>query len=310
MAMVRRFDPTRKAAMSKLDIFTPAQVFSSEPLDLSSYAYRFLAEGDSWFSIGALNPLKNSNLLFEMVFDQSGCAVNCASPGDTLKRMSQMNTDRNVIDLLRGRRARPWEALLMSCGGNDLIEALQSPPVDAAGNAVPADLRLLLTQDEWGPPEMGAQRYLSDTGWQTFCTYLQANFDHLVALRDSGPSSGRPIFVHGYAFPTPRPAGAGFGFGPWLLPALQTYAVPASDGIVVARELLARLGALLSGMAEDTARFPQLHFFESSTIAIDAALPDAAGVSGDWVNEIHLTQAGYRKIAVPWAGEIEHALIG
>ncbi|HJV62299.1 MAG TPA: SGNH/GDSL hydrolase family protein [Albitalea sp.] len=296
--------------MSKLDIFSPAQLFSSEPPDLSSPAYRFLAEGDSWFSIGTLNLLANSNLLFEMEFAQSGCAVNCASPGDTLKRMVQMNTDRNFIDLLCGRRARRWEALLMSCGGNDLIEAVGTPPVDAAGQPVPPALRLLLTRAEWGPPELGAQRYLSDAGWQTFRTYLGANFEHLIALRDRGPSAGQPIFVHGYAFPTPRPAGAGPHLGPWLLPALRRYEVPDGDGIVVAHELLSRLGVLLAGMAADAARFANLHFFDSSAIALEPALPGSEGMSGDWVNEIHLTRAGYRKIAVPWAARIEEVLAG
>jgi len=294
--------------MPKLDIYTPSQVFSSEPPDLSQYAYRFLAEGDSWFSIGALNPLKNSNLLFEMVFRQIGCAINCATPGDTLKRMVEMNTDPNFIDLLCGRRARRWEGLLMSCGGNDLIAAVQTPPIDAAGAPVPPALRLLLQADEWGPTELGAPRYLSDAGWQTFGTYLRANVEHLIGLREQGPSAGQPVFMHCYAFPTPRPAGAGLGFGPWLLPALQRYAVPDSDGVLVARELLARLGRLLAEMAADTARFPNLNVFDSSAIAIDAALPGTSGVSGDWVNEIHLTKAGYRKLAVPWAQAIEAML--
>jgi len=296
--------------MPKLDIYTPAQVFSSEPPDLSQYAYRFLAEGDSWFSIGALNPLKNSNLLFEMVFRQIGCAINCATPGDTLKRMVEMNTDPNFIDLLCGRRARPWEGLLMSCGGNDLIAAVQTPPVDAAGAPVPPELRLLLQADEWGRTELGAPRYLSDAGWQTFGTYLRANVEHLLGLREQGPSAGQPVFMHDYAFPTPRPAGAGLGFGPWLLPALQRYAVPDGDGVLVAHELLARLGRLLADMAADTARFANLNVFDSSAIAIDAALPGTSGVSGDWVNEIHLTKAGYRKLAVPWAAAIEAQLLG
>ncbi|HEV7915044.1 MAG TPA: SGNH/GDSL hydrolase family protein [Albitalea sp.] len=295
--------------MNKLKLFQPGEVFSGDPPPLSDFAFRFLAEGDSWFSIGALNPLKNSNLLFEMVFG-SACAVNCASPGDTLKRMSQLNTDPNFVDLLCGRRKRNWDAILLSCGGNDLIDAVGSPAIDSQGRPVPPELRLLLSEAEWGPPELGAPRYLSDSGWQTFCGYLQANFDHLIAMRERGDSPGAPIFVHGYAFPTPRPAGVGAGFGPWLLPALQRYAIPASDGIVVARELLTRLGALLAKMSADTQRFPNLHFFDSAALLVDAALPDATGVSGDWVNEIHLTKAGYRKIAVPWSATIERTLRG
>jgi len=296
--------------MPKLDIYSPAQVFSSEPPDLSSPAYRFLAEGDSWFSLGTLDLVKNSSLLLEMSFSQSACAINCASPGDTLKRMSQLNTDPNFIDLLCGKRARHWDGILMSCGGNDLIEAVQSPAVDAAGQPVPKSLRLLRTVSEWGPAGEGAGRYLTDEGWATFSNYLQANFAHLIALRDGprGASAGQPVFIHGYAFPTPRPAGAGLGMGPWLFPALQTYAIPEEDGLALAHELLARLATLLASMAADSTRFPNLHFFDSATIALDPAAAGTTGVSGDWVNEIHLTRAGYRKIALPWSAAIEAVL--
>jgi len=296
--------------MPKLDIFQPAQVFSSEPPPFSEFGFRFLAEGDSWFSIGTLNPLANSNLLFEMVFLRSACAVNCAKPGDTLRRMSQVNTDPNFIDLLCGHRQRIWDGLLLSCGGNDLIEALGTPAIDGAGQPVPPELRLLLTRDEWGPTSQGARRYLSEPGWQTFTGYLRANFEHLLGLRDQGLSRGAPVFVHGYAVPTPRPAGAGFGAGPWLLPSLERFEVPSEDGPAVARELLTRLGLLLAEMAEDPARFPNLHFFDSLTVPIDAALPNTTGPSGDWINEIHLTRTGYRKLGVTWASHIEAVLDG
>lgn len=296
--------------MVRIEIFQPEQLFAGDPPAMEQFGFRFLAEGDSWFTIGTLNPFKNSNLLFEMAFSQTACAVNCATPGDTLSHMSEMNGDPRFTGLLGGPQARFWDAIIMSCGGNDVIDALASPAVDAQGLPVPADRRLLLTAGEWGPPEMGAQRYLSDGGWRTFCTYLQSNFEHVIALRDSGPSAGRPIFVHGYAFPTPRPSGAGLGSGPWLLPPLQAYGIPPQDGIVLARELLTRLAALLAEMAADQVRFPGLHFFDSTVIPVDAALPDAPGVSGDWVNEIHLTSAGCRKIARPWAAEIEKSLVG
>ncbi len=296
--------------MPKLDVFQPAQVFSSEPPDFSSPAHRFLAEGDSWFSIGTLNPLRNSNLLFEMVFRQSACAVNCATPGDTLKRMSQINTDPNFIDLLCGHRQRIWDALLVSCGGNDLIEAVGSPAIDRLGQPVTVDRRLLLLEAEWGAPELGARRYLSDAGWQTFSDYLRANFDHLLGLRDQGLSRGVPVFIHGYAFPTPRLAGAGFGMGPWLLPSLQKFGIPPDDGMPVARELVTRLGSLLAGMADDPGRFPNLHFFESTAVPVDPAMPGTTGVSGDWVNEIHLTRTGYRKVGVSWAAKIDAILDG
>lgn len=293
--------------MSKpLVIYSPSHLQPGELMaDLSQYAYRLLAEGDSWFSIGALNPAKNSNLLFEMAFEQSACAVNCASPGDTLRRMSQINTDRNFISLLRGRTARLWDGILLSCGGNDLIDALS-----ARGPGVEPARRLLLEAAEWGDESAGPARYLSDAGWQTFCTYLKANLDLMIALRDSGPSNGVPIFMHGYSVPMPRPAGAGLGAGPWLLPGVQAYTIPEADYAGVARLLIERLAALLAECAADRARFPNLNFFDTTKIAIEPAQPGTGGVSGDWVNEIHLTWRGCEKLALPWAEAIEKKLRG
>ena len=187
--------------MNALKIYPPSSLNSPDLMPpFGEFGYRFLAEGDSWFTVGALNPLKNSNLLFEMRFAQTGCAINCATPGDTLDHMSELNSDPDFIDLLTGRRARVWDGLLLSCGGNDLIDALG---VRAEGVAL--NLRLLRTAAEWGPASDGAARYLSDAGWQTFCGYFRANLDAMLALRDAGPSKGAPMFLHGYSVPTPRP---------------------------------------------------------------------------------------------------------
>lgn len=275
----------------------------SEPADMNQFGRRFLAEGDSWFSIGTLNPAKNSNLLFEMAFSKRWCAVNCAVPGDTLRRMVQMTRDPQFISLLCGPQAWEWDGLLLSAGGNDLISAVGVPPTEPD----PAR-RLLRPQSEWGPLADGAARYLSDPGWGTFCTYLKANFDDLVKLRDAGPSKGKPIFIHTYACPVPREAGAGLGLGPWLLPSLVEYGIPAADRLEVARLLLGRLAALLIEIGNDTQRYPNVHVFDTSCLALDAALADNAGESGDWINEIHLTWRGYEKLAVPWAAAIEAAV--
>lgn len=285
--------------MKPLAVYSPWHLSSSEPPDLSSQAYRFLAEGDSWFTLGTLNPAKNSNLLFEMAFERFACAVNCASPGDTLRRMAQMNRDREFVGLLVGRTARLWDAVLLSCGGNDLIDAVQ-----VRGAGIPPAKRLLLESGEWGDTSLGPQRYLSDAGWQTFSTYLKANLAHLVALRDRGPSRGCPIFLHGYACPTPRPSGAG-PTGPWLYPSLVAYGIPGDDWIGVARVLIKRLASLLAECAADAAAFPNLHFFDTTEIAIEPAALGSTGEDGDWVNEIHLTWRGYEKLALPWAAFIE-----
>jgi hypothetical protein len=284
------------------------KLFSEDPPDINQFGVRFLAEGDSWFSIGTLNPAKNSNLLFEMAFSQQCLAIQCAMPGDTMRRMSQMQTDPRFVDLLCGKRAMPWDAILLSGGGNDLIAALRTPALLPDGTTVARDRRLLLTTDEWGPAADGAARFVSVDGWRTFATYLRANFDDFVTLRERGPSAGRPIFFHGYSVPTPRPAGAGFGLGPWLLPAMLAYAIPADEHAALARELIERLALLLAEIAADNVRYPALHFFDSTAIVLDTAEADAHAESGDWINEIHPTWRGYEKIALPWAQAIEQVL--
>jgi hypothetical protein len=130
-----------------------------------------------------------------------------------------------------------------------------------------------------------------------------------VTLRDrkagENGNSGRPICLHTYAFPTPRPSGAGMGQGPWLRPAMVAYGIPEADWIAVARLLLDRLAELMLGCAADKARFPAVHAFDTRALPIVPAALGATGESGDWLNEIHLTREGCRKLALPWCARIE-----
>ena len=45
---------------------TIKQPWDVPDLDLNAYQYKFLAEGDSWFSIGEFPPWATSSLLFGM----------------------------------------------------------------------------------------------------------------------------------------------------------------------------------------------------------------------------------------------------
>jgi hypothetical protein len=288
--------------MVDLVLMQPADLDRADTEPLSSFQWRFLAEGDSWFSMGTLNPFTSANLLQQMAFARRCVAVNCALPGDTLRRMVDTRRDPLFVSLLAGATQRPWDALLISAGGNDLIDALG---VRSAG--VPLDKRLLRAHSEWGPVAQGAARYLSEDGWTTFAAYLGANFEALLALRDRGDSAGCPVFIHGYAVPTPRPAPAGPA-GPWLLPPLLAYAIPPADHGALARLLIEKLASLLGSFAADRTRFANLHFFDSTRLPITPAAPGTSGQSGDWANEIHLTHAGCRKVARPWGAAIETTL--
>jgi lysophospholipase L1-like esterase len=272
----------------------------------SHCTWRLLAEGDSWFSIGSLNLFESANLLLPMAFSEFAAVVQLAYPGDTLRRIAQMRSDPRLERLLTGNVSWRWDGILLSCGGNDLIDAVQVPP------AHDLHLRLLRTQTEWGPPSAGVARYLSEPGWETFATYFRANLDLIIRLRDkkAGPNGnrGRPVFMHTYAYPTPRPSGAGLGQGPWLLPAMLAYAIPQADWTALARALVDRLAELLLACAADASRYPALHVFDSRKLGLVPAAVGATGESGDWLNEIHLTKNGCQKVSLPWCQAIEQVM--
>jgi hypothetical protein len=296
------------AVIRNPDVLQPWSLDVEGAPRLERYAWRLLAVGDSWFSIGALNPFKNANLVNQLEFSRSVAVVNCAQPSDTLSHIAQLGVEPWFQDLLCGNRARPWSGIVVSGGGNDLIAATQ---VAASGNAGSnASLRLLLKPHEWGPASLGVARFLSASGWQRFNDYLVANFEHLVALRDDAGSQSRgaPIFAHTYAFPTARNAPAG-PLGPWLYPAMRLYQLPVSEWIAIGHELLSRLSQSLQSIAADSQRFPNVHVFDSANqVAIEQAHLGDTGSSGDWGNEIHLTRKGCAKVGAAWGPAIERVL--
>ena len=289
-----------------LELFEAGLFLQQSPL-ISHCRWRLLAEGDSWFSLGAINPLTSANLLQSMAFTEYTAAVHCSYPGDSLRRMVSLRSDPNFVQLVRGNVSWRWDAILLSAGGNDLIDATRAPPASAP------HLRLLLPAAEWGGASEGAHRFLSAAGWQTFSDYFRANLDLLIGLRDSKSGSdgnrGRPMCMHTYAYPTPRPSGAGLGQGPWLRPAMVQYGIPEADWVALARLLVDLLADLMLACAADTARFPALHVFDTRGIDIVPAALGAAGTSGDWLNEIHLTRAGCDKIARRWCARVEQVML-
>ena len=297
----------------KPNVYPPDWLSRSDPPPLADFGRRLLAEGDSWFTISTLNLPQASNVLFKLEFSQTTAIINCAYPGDTLQHMVDWFRDPFFDRLLcQPRFACYWEAILVSAGGNDLIDAAQVPPLRDDGTPVPPDQRLLLTAQEAGASLVtGPERFISPQGWKTLASYLLANFAELVAHRDQGPSKGRPIFLHTYALPTVRPSGTVGAPQGWLYPALQRYGLTGADAQGVSDALFGRLRRLLlaldmhSGQAE---ALPQVHVFDSAGLPdIQPAPAGQAAPSDDWVNEIHLSPAGYGKLGQvfgPWMEKV------
>lgn len=292
-------------------------LFRTQPPPLSDFGRRLLAEGDSWFTIGTLNLAQASNVLFKLEFAQTTAIVNCAYPGDTLRRVVDSVHDPYFDELLRKPNfASFWEAILISAGGNDLIDAAQVPPVDLHGQPIAPAQRLLLTPAEAstnGDPA-DPDRFISTSGWTTLASYLKANFAILVQRRDQGPSASRPIFLHTYAVPTVRPAGTIGAPNGWLFPAFEAAGIAAADRQPTSDRLFERLRHLLKSLDAGSGSpdaLPHVHVFDSAALPdIVAALPGTSGASNDWVNEIHLTPDGYGKLGRAFGTFIEQVMAG
>ena len=158
----------------------------------------------------------------------------------------------------------------------------------------------------------GPERFISEPGWAALSGYLVANLRDIVKRRDQGASAGRPLFLHTYHVPTVYRSGTVGAPDGWLFPALRDYAIPQPERQAVAEALFQRLRALWLSCSQDSGHanaLPHVHVFDSAAAGkLLPADPEATGVSGDWVNEIHPTPAGYRKIGLKFGPFIEAVL--
>ncbi|WP_459571294.1 hypothetical protein, partial [Cupriavidus sp. 8B] len=178
---------------------------------LSDFGLQCLAQGDSWFSINTLRPLSGSNMLMNMRLSRSAIAVDCADPGDTLTHMLDSRQDPLFYSFLVGPRDRAWSVILLSGGGNDLIDAVQTAPTDANGHHRPPNDRLLLTEDEWDGAD-AIDTFISRPGWLAFTRYMLDQYRALEFLRRiSAQNQNTPIITHTYDYATRQRRGTGPG---------------------------------------------------------------------------------------------------
>jgi lysophospholipase L1-like esterase len=286
--------------MAKKMVRYPAEIIQAmtlgmgdSPLDPDDpgYGWRMLSEGDSWFTIGAI---PSSNLLYELRLNKPTIILNLGYPGDTIANVAQLSGNTEFTRrLVHPNWASDWDALLLSGGGNDLIDQaadiIRSTPTDTGKKAV---------------------HYVDADRLEAFKQGVQAGYRTIVALRDSAgsPNQGKPIVVHTYDYPTPRPSPANFLIvpitKPWMHPVFERYQVPKSLRIKVAEILL---DALAEALLELGNELPAFHVVDTRN-TLERADIDAKGNSGDWLNEIHPNGDGYRKIANKLAAKLHKVL--
>jgi hypothetical protein len=258
--------------------------FPERDPDSRMYKGKVLAEGDSWFTLGGV---PSSNLLFNIQVTKPTALVTIAKPGDTIIKMGDPDRMLQLRRLIAiPRFAYTWDAILLSGGGNDLIDA--APELLKRNDAATGD-----------PAD-----YVDSAALQQLIDKVQGAYAAIVAVRDDDSSQckGKPIYVHTYDYPTPRdsPArflGAGI-LGPWLYPAFLLADIPEPMWTAVSDYLLDQLAeAILALDSQSGSRpLPGVFVLETRKTLNRARLGSIAS-DGDWANEIHPNTTGYRKLA-------------
>ena len=129
--------PTRQAA-TMIDVATALGNGELGPFPFEQFAVKALAQGDSWFSIGALPPGKTTNLLLEMQSARRMVIVQTARPGKVMRLFTDTTREPNFLRMLNGPVASRWSVILISgemtwyLSGADGVE--QMIPYEAALN--------------------------------------------------------------------------------------------------------------------------------------------------------------------------------
>lgn len=256
--------------------------------DPRSYPIRLLAEGDSWFSFGSW---KFTSLLNNLRFTRPAAIVTLAHPGETISRMGSI-AQNPELDLWLSTPYSDirWSAVLVSGGGNDVI--------DDAQNLIPAS--------DVAQPLQDADQYIDHVRLAETLRKVREAYAAIVAMRDrpQSPCIGVPLITHAYDLATPRNAPAQFLvplMGPWLYKALMRARIPAARWNAVSDFILGALGKTLEDLE---LQLPNFHVARTQGTLIRADM-GTTGNSRDWDNEIHPNRGGFRKLARVLAGPID-----
>jgi hypothetical protein len=262
------------------------------------FKYRFLVEGDSWMDRSSMF---HTSLLQCLApeFDATGedvMFVNIAMFGDTMRRMGSQATE-DFASWLNDDLGWTFDAVLLSAGGNDFIDAAREP---AAGKGILHDFA------KYPQPISGHDSIDRNAVGELVSQWLDPNFKRFYeVVRNSHFHADIPIFLNNYDTPTARNAPAFPGGKAWLHEAFTKNSIPQSFWPDLTDSIFNDVQTTIAGWA-----FGRDKVF---TVPTDGVLtPSAAGSTGsdaDWLNEIHPNAVGWTKLAKVWHAKLKEVLI-
>ena len=255
--------------------------FNNEQIFWGEYTNHILAEGDSWFGWAHMNLVPSSNLLEELRFEKSTVVVSYSYSGDTIRNMADLSSNSAFA---REVCSNQYEAIMLSGGGNDLIDAL--PHIIRQSNAA-------------APPATALACVDSDALATLLDNFVLPNYRQIIDHRAANNlNKMTPVVIHTYDFPTLRNAPATFmnaipAAGPWLWRAMRNALVPQQFDQAIADHVFTALRTALLTLDNPA---NNVHVVNTSNTIKHADANDT-GLSGDWINEIHPDAHGYSLIA-------------
>ena len=226
---------------------------------------QILAEGDSWFDYPV--PFFGGGIIPRLEHRLGVPILNLAKAGDEVRYMLGVEERAVLVEnLTNGSPAGgPWDVLLFSGGGNDIV-----------GNP------MALWVDDWNPavPPVG---HIKKPRFDAALELVRAGYEDLIALRDQLSPHTMLVF-QGYDFALPDGRGI-CGFGPWLKPTIDLRKFPTlAAGQAVVKVMLQQFAAMLTSLSGPTVTFIN----GQGTLSPQP---------GSWDNELHPEKAGFEKFA-------------
>jgi GDSL-like Lipase/Acylhydrolase family len=248
-----------------------------------------LVEGDSWMD---RSNLFEGSLLDQLarLADRNGANwlfINLSTFGHTMRRMGEQADG----DFAAWAGAQTYDAVLLSAGGNDLIDAVaDSPPGQG------------LLRDVHGQPGIAsvAQCWLPDRFTILRDAYMTPNFRRIYQILRAGPNAHTPVLLNRYDTPTARPATVWPRRTAWLSHGCAQNGIPPALWQAVTQHGFAQLAQTIDSWAAMTHSAAAPVKVVPTVGTLTPAAPGSTGSDQDWLNEIHPNRRGWKKLARVW----------
>ncbi len=229
---------------------------------------QILAEGDSWFDYPV--PLFGGGIITRLEKLVGIPILNLAKAGDEVRFMLGVKERKILSDQLkRGNPAGgPWDVLLFSGGGNDIVDNPMA----------------LWVRDF--DPNIPAAQHLIQARFDAALALIRAGYEDMIAFRDHFSEQTR-IVLHAYDFAIPDGRGVCF-LGPWMKPTFDSHGFPANmtASRAVVKEMLTQFAAMLKQLE---AKHPN--------VTVINAQGTLQPVPASWHNELHPKGPGFNQFA-------------